>query len=152
MIILPTLPLRNAHLTSVYAKRLFSDEQCQQILASAKPEAWQDGAIGGRAGRGTFSVDAYRRMQQQPLAPRGDGFPLSQIVYEASAVNSQAWGFALSGLVADDATWLMRYGAAAADHYDWHVDIGHGPNASRKLASPSSSRPAPTTTAATSSS
>ena len=59
--------------------------------------------------------------------------PLNKISHEISAVNSNHWRFKLSGFVADDMPYLMRYPHSRKAHYDWHMDMGRAHTASRKL-------------------
>ncbi len=134
MIVFPTLPLRNPTITNVHVKQALTAEQCRQILDSALPDGWREGRVAGHGGRGEFSaVPTMRSMTQQRLRVRNDGFPLSIVSTEVSNINSRSYGFDLTGFVADDEPWLMRYEASKADHYDWHIDVGTGVNASRKL-------------------
>ena len=134
MIVLPTLPLRNPNITNVYVKQIFTPDQCEQILKSAKKDDWKAGQIGGYGGKGQFSsITTVRSMTQQRLRVRSDGFPLNVIAFEVSNFNSQGFSFDLSGFVSDDEPWLMRYEGAKEDHYDWHIDVGPAANASRKL-------------------
>jgi PKHD-type hydroxylase len=107
---------------------------CDRILRSCKPEAWQEGMVGKRTDQKAFGVDAkMRSVTQQPLPIDASGFPLNQLTQQVSAVNSEFWGFDLCGFVADDPPWVMRYEGNRGDHNDWHVDLGRGVNASRKL-------------------
>jgi PKHD-type hydroxylase len=134
VIVFPTLPLRNPNITNVYVKQIFTPDQCRQILGAAKAADWQPGKIGGHTGQGQFStVATVRSMNQQRLRVRNDGFPLNVIAFEVSNFNSHGYGFDLTGFVADDEPWLMRYQGASSDHYDWHIDVGAAANASRKL-------------------
>src|SRR5260221_663144 len=67
-----------------------------------------------------------------PLDP-ATGLPLGRIVAEICRVNSLLWYFDLTGIVPDDPAMLLSYRGASGDHYDWHIDIGGGCTASRKL-------------------
>jgi PKHD-type hydroxylase len=62
-----------------------------------------------------------------------DSFVSRQILSEICRLNSGLWYFDLTGFVPDDETMLLRYRGASGDHYDWHVDVGQGHSASRKL-------------------
>ncbi len=135
MFVIPTLPLRTQSITNVYIKKLFSDEQCEKIISSANPDAWQDGAVGGHGGAGKLAiVSSARSVSEQYLPIQGDGFPINQILFEISRLNAFGWSFDLTGFVSDDMPYLMRYAAERGDHYDWHIDVGYNKNASRKVA------------------
>ncbi len=134
MIVFPMLPLRTQSITNVYVNELFTDEQCEQIVASAKAEAWTDGGVGGHGGVGNVSkVPAVRSVSEQYLPIQSNGFPLNQIMFEINRLNSVGWNFDLTGFVSDDMPYLMRYTADRKDHYDWHIDVGYNKNASRKI-------------------
>lgn len=134
MFVIPTLPLRTQSITNVYVTKLFSDEQCEKIIASENPDAWQDGAVGGHGGVGKLAiVSSARSVSEQYLPIQGDGFPLNQILFEISRLNALGWSFDLTGFVSDDMPYPMRYAAERGDHYDWHIDVGYNKNASRKV-------------------
>tara|TARA_Y100001970_G_scaffold294256_1_gene449252 strand:- start:42508 stop:43113 length:606 start_codon:yes stop_codon:yes gene_type:complete len=134
MIVLPALPLRNPNVGMVYNFVHFSEEECDQIIKSAKEDQWQAGGVGGYGDKGTGSVQNDARSCTEQRLPVGQaGWPLSKIMFEICNINSQAWRFELGGFVNDDMPYLMRYQATKKDHVDWHMDMGQGQNASRKL-------------------
>ncbi|MFQ5955931.1 MAG: 2OG-Fe(II) oxygenase family protein [Kiloniellales bacterium] len=134
MIVLPMLPLRTQSITNVYVNKLFTDEQCEQIIASARADAWTDGGVGGHGGVGGVSkVASVRSVSEQYLPVQSNGFPINQILFEINRLNSIGWNFDLTGFVSDDMPYLMRYAADRKDHYDWHIDVGYNKNASRKI-------------------
>jgi len=134
MIVFPAMPVRNPSVNVVFHAQLFSPADCQRIVAAADPNKWEPGTVGGRGGQGDFNVvREVRRNVQQPLPVDAGGFPLNRISAEVCRANSEGWKFDLSGFVADDLPWLMRYDDSESGHYDWHIDIGRGANASRKL-------------------
>lgn len=135
MIILPALPVRNQNIGMVYNGAHFTAEECDKIVASIDPTAWQEGGVGGYSEAGTGTVnDGARRCSEQrlPVDPQS-GYPLSRITYEVCNVNSNGWRFDLDGFVSDDMPYIMRYEDTNKGHYDWHMDMGRGQNASRKL-------------------
>jgi len=79
--------------------------------------------------------------QPLPIDP-ASGFPLVRILTEICRLNSELWYFDLTGFVPDDEAMLRSYRGTIADHYDWHVDIGRGKTASRKLLTTSQFRQA----------
>jgi PKHD-type hydroxylase len=134
MFVIPTLPLRTQHITSVNVSKLFSDSECESILASANSGAWQDGGVGGHGGVGAESiVPDTRSVSEQYLPVQNDGQPLKKILFEITKFNATGWSYDLTGFVSDDMPYLMRYSGDRKDHYDWHIDVGYNKNASRKL-------------------
>ena len=135
MIVFPALPTRNFRMNVVYAAPAMSVDDCDRIRGSAKDEAWEAGLVGSKQdGKAGFAAKAnVRSMQQQPLPLGNQGYPLGHLAHHICNVNGEHWGFDLSGFVADDHPWIMKYSATNRDHYDWHVDLGKSVNASRKL-------------------
>lgn len=133
MFVVPTLPLRTQNITNVYTAKLFSDEECEKIIASANPDGWQDGGMGGYGGVGKVAIVPTRSVSEQYLPVQGDGYPLNKILLEVSRLNSFGWAFDLTGFVSDDMPALMRYSGKRKDHCDWHIDVGYNKNASRKV-------------------
>jgi len=133
MIVFPAMPVRNACVNVVFNRQIFSTQECDRIVSSAVPDGWEE-ALVGRNPSGEFGeVPAVRSNRQQRLPVDAGGFPISRICQEVSRANSEGWQFDLAGIVADDVPWIMRYDSEGRGHNDWHVDIGQGANASRKL-------------------
>lgn len=134
MIVFPALPVRNPCVGIVFHRKVFSLEECRRIAATAVPERWEEGMVGGHQGAGVFSeVPNTRSCRQQRLPVAQTGFPIDRICAEICQANSSGWQFQLSGFVGDDMPWLMRYDEGGRGHYDWHVDLGQSATASRKL-------------------
>jgi len=136
MIVLPSMPLRNPNVGLVYHGQHFTEEDCDAITASAIDSEWREGGVGGYGeDKGAASVVGKARScleQRLPIDQR-TGAPLNKISLEISNVNSNGWRFDLSGFVADDMPYLMRYPDTMRGHNDWHVDMGRSHAASRKL-------------------
>lgn len=134
MIVIPAMPLRNQNVGMVYYGMHFTEQECDQIVASAKDEAWQVGAVGGHGDpTGSIVPKARSCMEQKLPVNAQSGWPLNKIAYEISGVNANAWRFELTGFVSDDMPYIMRYAETNKDHNDWHVDMGRAYTASRKL-------------------
>ena len=135
MIVFPALPTRNYRMNVVYAGTALSRDDCDRIRDSASDDAWETGLVGAEPAAATaFAArTSVRSMQQQPLPLGGQGYPLGHLAHQICNVNAEHWGFDLSGFVADDHPWIMRYSETNRDHYDWHVDLGKSVNASSKL-------------------
>jgi len=129
---IPALPVRNPGLCDIRGEQIFSDAECDEIRRSGERQGWREGKV-GTYGPGTVA-SAVRNVLEQtlPLDPTS-GLPLSRIVAEISRMNSLLWYFDLTGIVPDDPAMLLSYRGASGDHYDWHIDIGGGCTASRKL-------------------
>lgn len=134
MLVLQTLPIRNPHIGAIGVRPVFSEAEIERVKTSAGAgwEAGTIGAVGASQKVGFVNKAAVRQMTQQQLKVERDGFPINKIAAEVANFNSMAWRFQLCGFVDDDMPWLMRY-TAPGDHYDWHVDVGHAANGSRKL-------------------
>ena len=90
--------------------------------------------VGAAEPQAGFELKAnMRRCLQQQLPVDPNGFPLNALSHYICGANSQYWNFDLSGFVADDMPWVMKYTGQNGGHNDWHVDIGRLNNASRKL-------------------
>lgn len=134
MLVLQTLPICNPHIGAIGVRPVFSEAEIERVKTSAGAgwEAGTIGAVGASQKVGFVNKAAVRQMTQQQLKVERDGFPINKIAAEVANFNSMAWRFQLCGFVDDDMPWLMRY-TAPGDHYDWHVDVGHAANGSRKL-------------------
>lgn len=135
MIVLPALPSRNPNVGMVYNFVHVSEDECSRIVNSINQSSWQAGGVGGYSPKGTGSVQSEARSCTEQRLPmdQKSGWPLSKIMYDCCGINSQSWRFDLSGFVRDDMPYVMRYQATKKDHVDWHMDMGQGQNASRKL-------------------
>ena len=137
MIVLPSMPLRNPNVSLVYHGQHFSDAECDGIVASAVDTEWRQGGVGGHDGgseEGSVVGKVRSCLEQRLPIDQRTGVPLNKISLEISAVNANGWRFELSGFVADDMPYLMRYPDSMQSHYDWHIDMGRAFAASRKLA------------------
>ena len=134
MIVFPAMPVRNPCVGIVYHRKVFSAEDCARIVASATSDRWEEGQVGGHQGKGTFSLQpTTRSCRQQRLPIEPTGYPIDRITADICQANSTGWQFQLSGFVGDDMPWIMRYDEQGRGHYDWHIDLGQGATASRKL-------------------
>jgi PKHD-type hydroxylase len=128
---LPALPARNPGIGVIRGEQVFSDSECDEIRQSGDRQGWQEGKIGS-SGAGTVAATVRSVLEQRLPVDPSSGFPLVRIITEICRLNSELWYFDLTGFVPDDESMLMTY-RATGDHYDWHVDVGRGKTASRKL-------------------
>ena len=129
---LPAFPARNPALGVIRGEQIFSDSECDQIRRSGDRQASQEAKI-GTAGAGSAVAKVRSVLEQRLPVDPSSGFPLVRILSEICRLNSGLWYFDLTGFVPDDETMLLTYRGASGDHYDWHIDVGQGASASRKL-------------------
>jgi predicted 2-oxoglutarate/Fe(II)-dependent dioxygenase YbiX len=128
---IPAFPVRNAAINIIRGEPIFSHGECDQIRRSADEQGWREGKI-GTAGPGAVTTKVRSMIEQRLPVDPSSGFPLLRILSDICRLNSSLWYFDLTGFVPDDQAMLMTY-RASGDHYDWHVDVGEGASASRKL-------------------
>src|SRR5258708_7294809 len=131
---IPAFPARNPAIALMRGEPVLSDVECDEIRRSVNWQASKEGKI-GTAHPGTVTANVRSVLEQRlPIDP-SNGYPLVRILAEICRLNSALWYFDLTGLVPDDETMLLTYRGrgASGDHYDWHIDIGQGQAASRKL-------------------
>jgi predicted 2-oxoglutarate/Fe(II)-dependent dioxygenase YbiX len=131
MMFLPAFPARNPALGIIRGDQIFSDSECDQIRRSADLQTSREAKIGASDGGRTAAKVRSVLEQRLPVDP-SSGFPLVRILREICRLNSGLWYFDLTGFVPDDETMLLTY-RGSGDHYDWHIDVGEGESASRKL-------------------
>ncbi len=132
MMFIPALPARNPALSIVRGEQIFSDAECDAIRQSGDRQAWREGKIGD-AGEDRAEATVRSVLEQTLPVNPANGFPLIRIISEISRLNSELWYFDLTGFVPDDEAKLLSYRSAGGDHYNWHIDVGRGNTASRKL-------------------
>jgi predicted 2-oxoglutarate/Fe(II)-dependent dioxygenase YbiX len=131
---IPAFPARNPAIALMRGEQVLSDSECDEIRRSVDWRASKEGKIGtSRPGAVTATVRSVLE-QRLPVDP-SNGFPLLRILAEICRLNSGLWYFDLVGFVPDDETMLLTYRGrdVSGDHYDWHIDVGQGQSASRKL-------------------
>jgi predicted 2-oxoglutarate/Fe(II)-dependent dioxygenase YbiX len=129
---IPAMPARNPGIALIRGEQIFSDSECDAIRQSGDRQAWQEGKV-GNAGAGAVTAKVRSVLEQRLPVDPASGFPLVRIITEISRLNSELWYFDLTGFVPDDEAMLLTYRGTAGDHYDWHMDVGRGKSASRKL-------------------
>jgi predicted 2-oxoglutarate/Fe(II)-dependent dioxygenase YbiX len=129
---IPAFPARNPALSIIRGEQLFSESQCDEIAQSADRQAWREGKL-STPGGDTVSKNVRSVLEHRVPVHASSGFPLVPILQEICRLNSGLWYFDLTGFVSDDETMLLTYRGNSGDHYAWHVDIGDGSTASRKL-------------------
>lgn len=128
------MPIRNPSVSNVFYQKLFSDDQCDKILASLDDEFWGNPLVRDQEENGKSAKNAIAHyFQQQRLPVQQNGYPLDMICSHVCAFNSSGWKFAVSGVVGDDFPSILRYQDHQAGLEDWHSDVGPGIDASRKL-------------------
>jgi len=128
------LPLRNANVSLSMHWPVFSPQECAQISAQANVSRWQSKLPVGPGNVPVFpdAADAkHIEYQQLPLGK--NAYPLDQINFGASQVNSDGWRFELTGIPADDMPWLVRHKKGESKGIEWQVDLAESFTSSRKL-------------------
>jgi len=128
------LPLRNENVSLSMHWPVFSPKECKQIIGQANPNGWSVKIPLGTGNIPVFcDVKEARYIERQRLPLGKNGYPLDQINFGVSQVNSDGWRFELTGIPADDMPWLVRQKKGGTDVDDWHVDIAEAFTSSRKL-------------------
>lgn len=103
------LPLRNANVSLSMHWPVFTPNECAQIVAQANVSNWARKLPVGPGNTPVFpDIKENKFIEYQRLPLGKNGYPLDQINFGASQVNSDAWRFDLSGFPADDMPWLIR--------------------------------------------
>jgi hypothetical protein len=127
-------PLRNTNVSLSMHWQVFASNECAQITAQANAANWTTKLPGGPGNEPIFpDAKALKMIERQRLPLGKNAYPLDQINFGASQVNSDAWRFELTGFPADDMPWLARQKKGNYSEEDWQVDIGAGCTSSRKL-------------------
>ena len=128
------LPLRNSNVSLSMHWPVFSPAECAQIVAQANANGW-DKKMPVGAGNVPVFPDGVETpgIERQRLPLGKNGYPLDQISFGVSQVNSDGWRFELTGIPADDMPWLVRQKKADGKETDWEVDVGGAFTSSRKL-------------------
>jgi predicted 2-oxoglutarate/Fe(II)-dependent dioxygenase YbiX len=129
---IPAMPARNPALGLIRGEQIFTEAECDAIRQSAERPAWKEAKIGTH-GAGAVTAKVRSVLEQRLPVDQASGFPLLRIINEICRLNSELWYFDLTGFVPDDEAMLLTYRGSSGDHYDWHVDVGRGSSASRKL-------------------
>ena len=128
------LPLRNTNVSLSMHWQVFAPNECAQIVAQANAANWKHQLPVGSGNTPIFpDAEDVKFIERQRLPLGKNGYPLDQINFGASQVNSDAWRFDLSGFPADDMPWLGRQKKGKYSEENWEVAIGGGFTSSRKL-------------------
>lgn len=127
-------PLRNPNVSLTMHWPVFSPQECAQIVVQANARAWDKKVPVGTGGVSVFpDVDVKPTIERQKLPLGKNAFPLDQISFGVSQVNSENWRFELTGVPADDLPWLVRQSKGGNKEEKWEVDLGPAFTSSRKL-------------------
>ena len=119
--------------TECVTVKCFKDEEVKKIIESLKPNVWRDAEVYQKESETKREIDKTRRSHKlQALLPDPeDGFPLPQITYLISNINSTHWNFDIRYInFINDFPSIFKY--TLEEKFDWHFDCV--PNqATRKL-------------------
>lgn len=128
------LPIRNSNVSLSMHWPVFSATECAQIIAQANAVKWQSKLPLGTGGASVFPDAKETRYIERQFLPLGkNGYPLDQINFGVSQVNSDGWRFELTGIPADDMPWLVRQKKGGDKESNWQVDLAKAFTSSRKL-------------------
>lgn len=109
-----------------FKEDLFTDEECDKILALAEAKGWE------RARTAGGDVDVRRRSFVSWLEWVPDHNWLFERLSAASVgINAQFWGFDLTAF--GEPLQITKYDSQERGHYTWHQDVGGGSMSIRKL-------------------
>ena len=108
---------------------VLDDAAIGRVLAIADALPKKGGVIGGAT---QVRDTSYRSSQIAwiPLAPEHHWL-YDRLGGLGALANQRMWRFSISGC--SEEIQYTEYHADVAGHYDWHMDLGRGPTASRKL-------------------
>jgi len=127
-------PLRNPNVSLTMHWPVFSSQECAQIIAQANPRGWDKRVPAGSGNAPVFpDAEVNSDIERQKLPLGKNAFPLDQISFGVSQVNSENWRFELTGVPADDLPWLVKQTKGKTKEEKWEVDLGPAFTSSRKL-------------------
>lgn len=134
MAILPQadhLPGYAAFYSEFKPKLAFTPEECDRIIATADNQYAAKARVGSEA---TSKTDlSVRNVDQYNIELNEDTrWIYNKLVLAVAMANHEHFGFNISGITHD--LQLLHYRSDDGNgHYDWHVDVGHGHSACRKI-------------------
>jgi PKHD-type hydroxylase len=118
-------PVREQTAPYVVFEKLFSNEECEKIIALRdviKPEV----AKVGNGDDGVVAPDKRRTEVRWIEYATNHQWLFEKMANSIVAANNKWWGFHLSGL--NEALQLTHYKSEDLGHYDWHEDHGDSGN------------------------
>jgi PKHD-type hydroxylase len=120
---------RNVDLTNYYIfDNAFSDEEIAKLEAVQATYPFVDAVLA----EANDDIDAIRRSQIKWLRSTNPDchWIFMKFAQMAMQANAQMWGFEVTGMLED-----LQYTVypAGGGHYDWHLDVGKGLTAQRKI-------------------
>ncbi|MBL4667339.1 MAG: 2OG-Fe(II) oxygenase, partial [Sneathiella sp.] len=113
---------------------VFAPQECAEIAAQANGANWQTKLPIGSGNVCVFpDAKEVKNTEYQSLRLGKNGYPLDQINFGISQVNSDGWRFELTGIPADDMPWMVRQKKGGVDDAPWETDLAEAFTSSRKL-------------------
>ena len=97
-----------------------SPAQCDQLISMAQAHQMADAGLVGGTKSAQIRSAKLAWLDDIPAA----AWVLPRMITAVAAANRQAFDFDLTDF--GESPQVARYTAAAADHFDWHADIGAG--------------------------
>ena len=103
-----------------------SAADCARLITLASAAPLKDAKVisGGRAANLRSTSIAWLED-----LPEG-GWAMDQMIAHVARANRDSFGFDITDF--GESAQIARYDAARGDHFDWHADIGRGPQAARR--------------------
>ncbi len=105
---------------------MFADDECDEIIRMANASGFRDaGLVRGRKNSSIRSAKIAWLGEANETA-----WVLDRLVGTVVSANRQHFGFKLADFAEE--VQVALYDVDDGDHFDWHVDIGSGPIASKR--------------------
>lgn len=103
-----------------------SAADCARLIALASAAPLKDARVINAANAPQIRSTSIAWLDDLPEAT----WAMDQMIAHVSRANRDHFGFDITDF--GESAQIARYDAARADHFDWHSDIGRGPQAARR--------------------
>lgn len=103
-----------------------SAEDCRRLIALVQTQHLKDAGLVGGTAAPELRRAAIAWLDDIPAA----AWAMDQMIAHVARANRETFGFDITDF--GESAQIARYDAARADHFDWHADIGRGPQAARR--------------------
>lgn len=107
------LKLASLDILSLNKTPLFTQEECEKLLAGCIEDLWLPVKVVGEKG--------LHSSTRQKLRGEVEGFPFQDIKTVTKNANDEVYDFKLLGIIDQDFPQIFKY--EAGDHYNWHMDL-----------------------------
>jgi len=120
---------------SVHQELTFTPEECEKIIDFARLSYGNSAGIGGGGDRGLINTE-IRKADVYDLPINDDyAWVYERVAKSVTILNHEYFKYDLLGITHGLQLLHYKYDPAAKEqgHYNWHVDAGPGPSATRKI-------------------